>query len=405
MNNLLFGQVNLFGWLFLLIVVFVNFGCSGPDGQNSLRIGYPTEDDEVICGLGQVLERTNLLEQNDLSGKFTLYAHSFEVMWALIEENVDVVIIPDESLVPILLSGTPVEVIASFDANSPVALVVSPDSSIQRIGELKNSAVDNPIDIIRLTGWLKNADIKADEIKINRQRHLGYDWVERRLAERKNNAWMMRGAFLKNFTVSKKIKVLAEDKYNLTVIMLKKTIEDYPDKAINFLVAFHEAVFYQRHQPEIVLKWVRETSPLWSAPGPDITLPEKLDLAPKVEEIKPALVFIRNQDNFGLADHLRQYIELLKGSVIDSPEQINVNNIINQTLFEKSFVRLAQKGVFDASRIKIIHHVPPTIPFDNIILERFGWYNQSIAPSETKSNPFQSEFITIEEEHPDKSDQ
>lgn len=402
MNKLFFRPLIYFISFILSALLWV--GCGPTGDKNYLRIAYTTEDNFMTCALGQILERTDILEKNNLKGEFTLYLNSFEAMWSLIEENIDVIIVPDETLVSIILSGPPVEVIASFNVNSPVALVVPPHSPAKRIADLKKGNIANPIDVIRLAAWLKNAGLKPDEVNILQKKDTGTDLVDYYFIEAKADALVLRGALLADSLKSNKVKVITEDIYALNVIILKRITESKVDAVISFLVGLQEAFAYQQSNQAIVQKWLEQVSPLWpdvtETSGFSLSLTDKpLNLSPKLEEVQPAITFIRNPDAFSLLGHLKNDVILFKGG-ISFADFLTAEKLINKTLFEKAQMRFNRKIYLDdVSQVKILHQTPPTIPFSDVILQRFAWKtvldHQKQIPQ--PQSVFKSELIIIKD--------
>jgi len=227
-----------------------------------IRISYPTLDGVVMWGMvGQVFERTDILERNGLEGQFVRCSDSPDLSWSVVHGDADVALITTGVLGVTFLCGRPYKLVTTLGGGGRNMLITAADSSIQRTRDLKGKTVENPILGGLLERFLDWDGLGPEDVTQVQQYRYHGESVEDLLAG-KYDALMYWDPYLIPLLREGMVRELAQDPYHLEVVMQQAYIEAQPAAALDFLVALQQALYYVLQRPEQCAGWYSSISGL-----------------------------------------------------------------------------------------------------------------------------------------------
>jgi len=250
----------------ILILAAFQFSCfaAGLNEINKvpIRIAYPTAT--LANGqVGQVLLKTNILEKNDLEAQITGFQYGAPMMEALISGKVDVAFTSEVPACLPLSKGYKATIIATFGHLGRGAIMVTEDSPIKQISDLKGKKIGVPFGSSphrNLLGMLRSAGLKpGDDVQVL---NIGRDEVALGLIKGGVDAIMIWDPAVEQYRQKNYFKIIKAEPFYSVVIMNDEFIKKYPQGVIDFIRSLKEAVFFWVSYKDKVNKWFSEISRL-----------------------------------------------------------------------------------------------------------------------------------------------
>lgn len=338
----------LYGILILIITHFCYAQGESKDRQKVfIRIAYPAVGTLINGQVGQVLERTNILAKNGLKGEIIAFQYGPPMMEALLSGKIDVALTSEQNVVVLLSKGFPARLIASLGSAGRAGLLVSANSIIESIEDLKGkkvttifgSSIHRPILV-----WLKEADLVAgrDVELINMQ------GGESRIALLNGSvdAIMNWDPYIEDIIQKKKARLIREQPLKLAVIMAEDFIQRNPQAVIDFLVALKEAALYMATHKTQVNNWYSQLSRLD---------PELIDRCSYFNSVYSKAKTIGDVD-ISLDEELIKTLEDIADFLYEyklTDKRANIQKGIDSLLIREAEEKL-RNIEYDPSRVKII---------------------------------------------------
>jgi sulfonate transport system substrate-binding protein len=221
-----------------------------------IRIGYPAVGTLINGQVGVILEKTDILEKNDLRGEVTAFPYGPPMQEALLSGKVDAIFTSETNVVKVLAKGYPGVCIASLGRGGRIGLLVSAASKIHSIADLKGKTVATVFGSSAHTPavrWAKEASLQPGrDIQI-----INMDGGESRLALLRGDvdAVMTWDPYIEDMLQKGQARLIKEAPMQLAVVMSKEFMRKYPDAAIDFLVSVKEAAYYMVKNKKEVNRW------------------------------------------------------------------------------------------------------------------------------------------------------
>jgi sulfonate transport system substrate-binding protein len=240
------------------ILIFIAFDlCYAADKSKALiRIAYPSVGTLVNGQVGQVLEKTDILEQNGLQGAVTAFQYGPPMMEALLSGKIDVALTSEQNVVVLLAKGFPARVIASLGSAGRLGLLVPVNSPIKSILDLKGrkvgtvfgSSAHRPILV-----WLKEENlIPGKDVDVI---NMSGGELNAALVNSSIDAIMSWDPFVEDFIQKNIARLIKAQPFSLAVIMAEDFIQKNPEAAAEFLISLKEAALYMATHKEQVNNW------------------------------------------------------------------------------------------------------------------------------------------------------
>jgi sulfonate transport system substrate-binding protein len=249
-----------FGLLVVFSGIFFTLSCSiaGEAGKAkvTIRIAYPFAGTLVNGQIGQIFERTDILDKNGLEGRVTAFQYGPPMMEALLSGKMDVALTSEQNVVVLLAKGFPAHVIASLGSAGRLGLLVPVNSSIKsmldlkgkKVGTIFGSSVHRPILL-----WLQEVNlIPGKDVEVI---NMSGGELNAALVSGSLDAIMSWDPYVEDFIQKKIARVIREQSFSLAVIMADDFIQKSPEAAADFLIALKEAALYMVTHKEQVNNW------------------------------------------------------------------------------------------------------------------------------------------------------
>ncbi|MBI4802563.1 MAG: ABC transporter substrate-binding protein [Elusimicrobia bacterium] len=231
-------------------------GCS----RDKLRIGYAVDDGVIVWGeVGQIFERTNILEKNGIEAEIKRYKTTRDILPAIFRNEIDVALTATGVALCSIIADQPVKIAALLGGGGRNALIVSEKSGIRSVAALKGKTVFDPIVGALLFRFLKDAGLKPGEVTRLTGYRYGAD-INDELLSGGVDAVMSWDPFFLELEKRKKIRVLAHDPYHLQALIRSGVAGLRRKAALNFAVSLKEAVFFMLTHQELANRWYAEVS-------------------------------------------------------------------------------------------------------------------------------------------------
>lgn len=238
------------GVAFLGIVACVAFCLFRPAPANRLRIAYIRRVVPVVAQVGQVLERTDILENNGLKADF----YSTETLDGFREGSaeVDVLITGEADTLTRIVRGQRGRVAATLGSGGRIGIVVRPGSDIRRLQDLRGRTLAlTPGNALHrwVVSALATVGVDDDDVQI-----VGYKG-EQTAQDPDVDAVVLWDPMLYVREQKGTARVLAESQYWLTVFFAERLFTDDRDLGVAMLVALREAALYMAREPQRTAGW------------------------------------------------------------------------------------------------------------------------------------------------------
>jgi hypothetical protein len=143
-------------------------GVDKPPAPVAIKIGFPRKG-LILNHYGETLARTNILERNLLSGSITMVDDDISLRTAVINKSLDVVLISDFQSILALGADFNGFIIANLGSLGQCALMVLPDSPVQKLSDLKGKRIGvnlNTAEHSALLGWLKREGLQGSDVEL-----------------------------------------------------------------------------------------------------------------------------------------------------------------------------------------------------------------------------------------------
>jgi ABC-type nitrate/sulfonate/bicarbonate transport system substrate-binding protein len=319
-------------------------------------------DGVFIWGIiGQIFERTNILEINGLKGDIQALKDSTATTAYFLKNKTDISLNSTGGISYLIAisnarPGIPQpKLIAILGAGGRNALIVPYDSPIRELQDLKGKRILNPIIGALLDRFIEPGGLTRNDIIMTEK----YDYGMNVIDEFKSgtfDAAMSWDPFVQEHVEKKEARILAHDPYHLEIIVRKELIDENPEAAVNFLVAFKEAVFFMQTHLDTSCQWYSEVS------GIDAELIKRCmayaDIYNETKDVKSpsdiSLLPAENKitDMQDVADAM-QWSGTFKSKGLPD-DKISIKGAIDYEIIRKAEAKLKQRGKYHPARIKAI---------------------------------------------------
>jgi len=334
-----------------------------PRNLTQISINYPVMDGVFIWGMvGQVFERTNVLELNGLKGLLQQLKDSTETTATFLRNKSDVSLNSTGGICyAIAMSnaqrGTPEpRLIAILGAGGRNCLIVPYKSPIHDIKELKGKKILNPIIGALLDRFIEPGGLNRADIIMTEQYNYGASVIDE-FNKGIFDAAMSWDPFAQEHVEKKEARILCHDPYHLEIMMRKEWIDKNPDAAVAFLIAFKEAIFFINTHQKMACQWYSNIS------GINAGLIERClvyaDIYNETKDIKSineiSLIPVKHKiiDMQNVADAM-QWSGTFKSKGLPD-EKISIQSVIDYNIILKAEEKLKQHGRYNPERVKVIN--------------------------------------------------
>lgn len=238
-------------------------GCmrDGPeaDTDSSLQIGYPVTT--LINGqVGQVLERTNIFELNELHGNAIQFTHGPPANEAMAAGRINVQLTSEAPAVSAIAQG--VDAVCVFSLGmSRDALVVPADSRIGNVTDLRAATIGVPIGTtpyVHLVELLrKNELIPGRDVALQ---NVSPEELPQAFASGSVEGIYYNEPLPSQLARAMDARVVAEHSFMYVALMRHSLPQSHRDVARRFLLAVAESTFYLSMNKRKVDGWFSEVS-------------------------------------------------------------------------------------------------------------------------------------------------
>ncbi len=233
----------------------------------SIRIGWQTTW-ATQGQITQTLKQTNALEKHSLRGNFIGVSYGAPLNEAALAGEVDVIFTADQPAAA-LLARSPDWVIIGRLMFNRVAIYVPPDSPIKMVAALKGKTIAMPFGAaaqriafkaIADAGLEVQTEIEAINLDITEQTGI--------IQQGTSSSWGEIDALagfdpmVAILETNNTARMLHLGTVTSVIVMSKPYISTHPEAPVQFLKAFHEAVFYYAHHVERANDWFLQASQL-----------------------------------------------------------------------------------------------------------------------------------------------
>lgn len=217
-----------------------------------IRIAYPTGT--LINGhIGQVLLKTDILKKFGFTAEVTGFQYGPPMMEALLGDKVDVAFTSEVPATLALGKGLQAKIIASFGSLGRGALMVTKDSFVKSILDLKGKKVGVPFGSSphrNLLGMLKKAGlIPGKDVEVL---NIGRDELGAVAVKKSVDAIVAWDPAAEQFCQKEGFRIIEAGEYYSVAIMSSAYIEKHKADIASFLAALREAVYYMAtHKAEV----------------------------------------------------------------------------------------------------------------------------------------------------------
>lgn len=231
--------------------------------KTKIRIGYPTMGALINGQTGHILQKTNILENNNLDAEVQGFLYGQGLRDALVTGNLDVILTSEANFVT-LLGGKrpfPCKVIATLGSAGRIGIMVNPNSTQQSMSDMKGKVILTPFGTSAhypAVKWATDAGlIPGQDIEIRNAQA-----AEARQA-------LMRGdvdgialwdPYIAQMLETKQARLLVSKKdFWTTAVVSDAFYNNNRDALINLLTALKESLFYLATHQKQANQWLSET--------------------------------------------------------------------------------------------------------------------------------------------------
>ena len=225
-----------------------------------ISINYPLHDGVFMWGIiGQIFERTNILELNGIKGEIQPLKDSIETTVACLNHKSDISLNSTGGVSLMIAMAQAkqlpaVRLIAVLGAGGRNALIVPYDSPIQDVKDLKGKKILNPIMGALLDRFIEPGGLTRADIIMTEKYDYGLDTIKA-FQTGGFDAAMSWDPFVQEHVEKQEARILAHDPYHLEIIVRQELIDKNTEAVINFLIALKEAIFFIQQNEGMVIKW------------------------------------------------------------------------------------------------------------------------------------------------------
>ena len=276
----------------------------------------------------QVLKRTNVLDAYGLDAGLAPFSYGGPQVEAAYAGDLDVVFAGDQPVVNLTARGGKWKIVARLYEDR-VATIVSPDSTITELMDLKGKVVASPFgSVAHRDAFLQQRSVGLDpEIDVSNR---DVDILEiRRLVRAGGQSWdgidaaVVWDPLVARLELDGHAKVLTSKPYLGVVAMSEEFIANQPEAAVGFLAALIRAWEFMARHPDRTMQWYIDDTRLGYKP--DALVAARLDKNFSSRTVAEVDLSLRDQD----IDTLEQSAAWSRSAGEGNP---NVPRIIDQQL-------------------------------------------------------------------------
>ncbi|MHB2019490.1 MAG: ABC transporter substrate-binding protein [Candidatus Xenobia bacterium] len=321
----------------LLLFALTLVSCVRPPGVSAINVVYPRGHCLVLPEVGQVMERTTVLQKYQLRGTVHAEDPGKPLLDAVLQGHVDAVLATDGTALMLLSRGFRGKIVGSYGAAGRAGLVVSSRSPIRTMSELHGKAIaategTTPWALLRC--WLAENGPATARI-VNRP-------VDR-LPGVLDAPVLLADPVLDQVVSTGQARVLHQEAMLSVVLVSANFLERDPEAAERFMAACTDAAWFVASHRQPCETWAAALSGVPASALDDLLGENPVYHAGAVQDI--------SVDPQPLADVLQRLADrLLQSHVLSNP--VHVGEYIDSDFANRSRARF--KGYYDPGSVRIL---------------------------------------------------
>jgi len=231
--------------------------------KTKIRIGYPTMGALINGQVGNILQRTNILENNNIDGDVQGFLYGQGLRDALVTNNLDVILTSEANFVTLVGGKTPFpcKVIATLGSAGRIGIMVRLDATLKSVADLKNKVILTPFGTSAhypTVKWATDAGLTpGQDIEIRNSQAAE---ARQALIRGDVDGIALWDPYIAQMLEEKQTKLLiSKTDFWTTTIVSESFYNKHKDALADLIVSLKESLFYLATHQEQANQWLSET--------------------------------------------------------------------------------------------------------------------------------------------------